>query len=131
MEVKFHKAKINIIVGDITADGYKEIPDCLILAYGDTGLGVSRYDLMNKKGRYTSIVHVPTGRRIGRVCATVKQAQLLCRALAPMADWKNITANNVPNGIGVVVAQVRECIESHGEGWKLRYIAMRLGVSSE
>lgn len=126
MEVKFHKAKITII-----ASGYRKILDCPVLAYGDTGLGVNQYDFVNNKGRYTTIVHVPTGLRIGKTCATVKQARLLCRALAPMADWKSMRRYNVPKGFDTVVAQVRECVESHGEDWKVRYVAMRLGVSSE
>ena len=126
MEAKFHKATIRIVTS-AEPDGI----DTSALIYGDTGLGLNRSNLVDNKGRYTIVVHIPTGLRIGETCTTVKQARLLCRALAPMADWKNITPKNVPKELGKIVSQVRECIESHGEGWKLHYDAMRLEVPLE
>lgn len=108
------------------------------LAYGNTGLGVSRAivaqsthnwaqgDVWTQGDEWRSI-HVPLGVALGPRFKTQKQAKLHVESVASLVDWHKVTVENSKAlGISNAVNLRANLIREHGELWHIELTVQRL-----
>ena len=97
---------------------------------GDTGLCVNQYDPLKPAGKFVSVTHIPTGKRLVNSFNSARSARWFCLAAAELMDWNKLKGDkDLPikyPGVGTRLIELRTLIVSHGVDWKKELVVRLL-----
>ena len=92
------------------------------LVYGDSGLCINQYDPDNPAGKFISVTHINTGKRMVSSFNEARTARQFCEAVSTLMDWNEITDDKDLNqrypNIGQKIRALRALVVEHRENWR-------------
>lgn len=128
-KAKFHWATVGIHSHD---HAIKVIVKALVL--GDTGLCVNQFDPTEPKGKFISVTHVNTGKRVCSAFNEARTARQFCEAVAGVMDWTLLVDDeNLDERFPNLCKQIRELrahVVEHRGKWKEALVTKILNEGS-
>ena len=101
---------------------------------GDTGLCLNQYDPLKPAGKFVSVTHINTGKRLVNSFNSARSARWFCLAAAELMDWNELKDDkDLPTKYPRMAArliELRVLIVSHGVDWK-RELVVRILTGTE
>ena len=99
------------------------------LIYGSTGLCISQYDPIKPEGKFISVTHINSGKRLVNAFNEAQTAKQFCEAVSGLIDWNKLvddrdgSLNAHYPGLGKKIRDLRALVVEHRENWKKALVA--------
>lgn len=100
------------------------------LILGDIGLSINQYDPVNPKGKYVSVTHINTGKRLVTSFNSSVTARQFCEAVSELVNWNLIkddkNLNQTFPGLGVKIRLMRDIVVEYKVNWRSEVVERML-----
>ena len=122
---KFHWG--TVAVNEASADHLISVRAQIL---GDTGLCLNQADPLKTTGKFTSITHINTGKRLVASFNSARSARIFCIAAAEVIDWNELKSEiDLPikyPGLGKRLIEIRVLVAKYGADWKKELVVRLL-----